>query len=95
MEKWSLYIGFGAGICTGVSLLPQLIKIIKKKKAEDISFVMLVILLAGVAGWIWYGVIRNDYPIIITNSFSLLVNLTIIFCSIKFREKSKKENGRS
>ena len=66
---------------------PQLIKIIKEKKADDISYVMLLILLAGLGGWIWYGILKKDYPIIVTNSFSLLVNCAIIFFTIRFQKK--------
>ena len=87
MPDQTQVIGIVAGICTGVSMLPQLIKIIKEKKADDISYVMLFILLAGLAGWIWYGILKEDYPIIITNSFSILVNIVIIFFTIRFQKK--------
>jgi MtN3 and saliva related transmembrane protein len=86
MKDMSLYVGIGAGICTAVSLLPQLYKIMKKKKAEDISFFMLSILLAGIGGWIWYGVLKKDLPIIITNSFSFLINILIIIFSAVYRK---------
>ena len=89
MEDYSLYIGIGAGIFTALSLLPQLFKIVKEKKADDISFFMLFILLLGLGGWIWYGILKNDYPIIITNGFSLLVNLLIIGFSIKYKGRKK------
>ena len=87
MTDYSNYVGIGAGICTAVSLLPQLIKIIKEKKANDISYVMLFVLLAGIAGWIWYGILKEDYPIIITNSFSFIVNVLVICFSIKYKQK--------
>ena len=83
----SEYVGIGAGIFTAISLLPQLIKIIKEKKADDISFVMLFVLLAGLAGWIWYGLLQSDYPIIVTNIFSFTVNLLVIGFSIKYKKK--------
>jgi MtN3 and saliva related transmembrane protein len=86
MEEYSLYVGIAAGICTGISLLPQLIKILKEKKAEAISFFMLAILLAGVGGWVWYGILKEDYPIIITNSFSVVVNILIIIFSVKYKQ---------
>lgn len=79
------YIGIGAGICTGVSMLPQLVKIVREKKAENISYSMLIILLAGLGGWMWYGFLKEDYPIVITNSFSFLVNSLILFFTIRFR----------
>ena len=85
MNELSQYVGIGAGIFTAFSLLPQLYKIVKEKKAEDISYLMLFILLAGIGGWIWYGVLKNDYPIIITNSFSFIVNIIIIFFSVKYK----------
>jgi MtN3 and saliva related transmembrane protein len=88
MKEYSVYIGIGAGIMTAISMLPQLIKIIKDKKTEDISFVMLFVLLSGIGGWIWYGILKNDYPIILTNSFSFIVNLLVITFSVKYRNKN-------
>jgi MtN3 and saliva related transmembrane protein len=88
MDDHSLYIGIGAGVCTALSLLPQLFKIIKDKKANDISYFMLFTLLTGIGGWIWYGLLKQDYPIIITNAFSFLVNLLVIGFSIRYKTKS-------
>lgn len=76
--------GFIAGIFTGVSLLPQLLKIIKEKKTEDISTWMLLILMGGLILWIVYGILINNWPIIITNAFSLLVNIVILVLRHKF-----------
>ncbi|MDQ6845133.1 MAG: SemiSWEET transporter [Bacteroidota bacterium] len=78
-------IGFIAGIFTGISLLPQLIKIIKEKKTENISALMLLILMVGLTLWIIYGFVKNDLPIIITNAFSLIINLIIIFFRFKYK----------
>src|ERR1700754_3430240 len=86
MQEYALYIGIAAGICTAISLLHQLIKIIREKKAENISFLMLFTLLVGVSGWIWYGLLKQDWPIIATNSFSLLVNLLIIYFTFKHKK---------
>lgn len=89
MQAYSQYVGIFAGILTGISLLPQLLKIIREKEAEDLSLGMLVILMAGLAGWIWYGILKEDYPIIITNGFSLLVNTAIIILSARYRRMQK------
>lgn len=85
MNDYSAYVGIGSGILTSVSLLPQLYKIVKEKEAENISYLMLFILLTGIGGWIWYGVLKNDRPILITNSFSFLINAVIIFFSVKYK----------
>jgi len=86
MEQYTSYIGIVAGICTAISLLPQLIKIVREKKAEDLSLVMLVVLVVGLAGWIWYGILKNDYPIIITNAFSFTVNVLIIIFTVTYKK---------
>ena len=80
------WIGIIAGVFTATSMLPQLIKVIKEKKADDISLLMLIVLLTGISLWVVYGVMKKDMPIIATNAFSLLVNALMIFFRIKYKE---------
>lgn len=88
MDEITNYIGIGAGIFTGVSMLPQLFKIVREKKAENISFGMLAILMMGLAGWVWYGARKEDIPVMVTNAFSFLVNtLTAVF-SFKYKKQT-------
>lgn len=79
-------IGIAAGVCTALSLLPQLIKLIRYKKAEDISLVYLVTLFCGLALWIAYGFLREDLPIILTNIASMILNVPIIILGIKYKK---------
>ena len=83
---WTQGIGIAAGICTATSLIPQVIKTIKEKKAEDVSLITLLVLGMGIALWIVYGIKRDDMPIIATNSFSLLVNITMVVLRIKYKK---------
>ncbi|MGB8195336.1 MAG: SemiSWEET family transporter [Chitinophagaceae bacterium] len=86
--KW---IGIIAGILTAGSLLPPLLKLIKDKKAEQVPLGMLIVLLAGVSLWIYYGILKSDWPIIITNCFSLLQNITMI--TLRQLYKTKKQGS--
>jgi MtN3 and saliva related transmembrane protein len=78
-------LGWVAGVCTATALLPQVIKTIKEKKAQTTSVVMLVVLFLGNSLWIAYGIMKKDWPIIITNSFSMLVNITMLILRIIYR----------
>ena len=78
-------IGLAAGVLTSGSMVPQVVKSWKEKKAEDVSLLMLLVLLSGTALWIYYGVKKNDMPIVVTNAFSLLVNITMTVLRIKFK----------
>ena len=87
--EFTTAVGLGASILTGTSLIPQLIKIIKEKKSDSVSFWMLLVLFLGLAGWVYYGILKEDWIIIISNSFSLLVNIAIGIFSIKYKNDKK------
>ncbi len=77
-------LGIVAGLFTASSLLPQLIKIIKEKKVEDLSIGMFVTLMVGLGLWVTYGFLKNDLPIIATNIFSLMLNISILILRFKY-----------
>jgi len=79
-------VGAVSGLLTSISMLPQFFKLIKTKDSENISKGMLIVLLAGIAGWIYYGSLKNDWIIIGTNAFAFLVNFVTMVLSIKFRQ---------
>ena len=85
------WVGAASGILTSVSMFPQIIKTYKEKKAGDISLVMIFVLLSGVGGWIYYGFLRKDLPIIITNSFSFVLNLLLLILHWKYEEKKHEK----
>lgn len=85
--NWTPIIGLVAGILTSSSMVPQVVKTIREKKAEEVSLTMLLVLMLGVATWVAYGILRDDMPIIVTNSFSLLVNITMIILRLKYQRK--------
>ncbi|MCR6722146.1 MAG: SemiSWEET transporter [Chitinophagaceae bacterium] len=87
MNSIEIYIGIAAGIITAISLLPQLVKVIREKKAENISVIYLLTLMTGLSLWIWYGILREDLPIIFTNGFSVLVNIILMVLVIKYKKK--------
>jgi len=81
-------LGIVAGVLTSVSMIPQLIKVIKSKNAEDLSWVMIMVLISGLSLWVWYGFIQNELPIIVSNAFAVLVNIALLICCIMYKKKS-------
>ena len=79
------WLGITAGVLTSASALPQFIKLLKTKKAEDLSLFFLFLLASGLAMWVWYGITREDIPIIATNAFSFLLNCLMIFFGIRYK----------
>jgi len=78
-------IGIAASALTASSLLPQLVKIAKEKKAQDISLGMLSILLAGLCLWVFYGVLKHDLIIICANAFAITINIVTGILALYFK----------
>tara|TARA_Y100000589_G_C26613321_1_gene411152 strand:- start:122 stop:388 length:267 start_codon:yes stop_codon:yes gene_type:complete len=81
------FFGYFAAILTTLAFLPQLIKTIKTKKAEDVSSITLIMFLTGVLSWIIYGYKISSNPILIANIITFLLNLLILIFKIIFSRK--------
>jgi MtN3 and saliva related transmembrane protein len=81
-----ILIGIGASVFTAVSSIPQLIKLIKEKKAEDISLIMFIVLLTGLGLWVFYGFLKKDWIPICSNAFSFLINLSVLVLALKYKK---------
>lgn len=79
-------LGIVAGILTSAAMVPQLIKVLKEKNTDDISWVMLLVLISGLSMWVWYGFLKDELPIILSNSFSVLLNITLLICCIIYKK---------
>ena len=80
-------IGTIAGILTSVSMIPQLIKVLKEKDVENLSWGMIAVLLTGVSLWVVYGIMRDELPIILSNGFSVLVNTTLLIYYFRYKNQ--------
>ena len=72
------FFGYFAAILTTLAFIPQLIKTLKTKKAEDVSLTTLIMFLTGVAAWIIYGIQISSKPILIANLITFLLNFLIL-----------------
>ena len=79
------YIGFFAAFCTTIAFLPQAIKVYKTKSTKDISLYMFLIFTVGVISWLIYGLIINDWPIILANAVTLVLSFFILIYKLKFK----------
>ena len=81
------FFGYFAAILTTLAFLPQLIKTVTTRKAEDVSLITLIMFLTGVFSWIIYGYKISSTPILIANIITFILNLLILFFKIIFSRK--------
>ena len=83
MNNLENIIGYISAVCTTIAYVPQVLKVYKTKSTRDISLGMFLLMNAGIAGWLVYGVLLNKMPIIAANFVSLLLTLYILGVKLK------------
>jgi MtN3 and saliva related transmembrane protein len=80
-----IILGLIGATLTTVSLLPQLLKVLKTRSTKDISAVMLVLLSSAFIVWLAYGILIGDVPLIIANSFAITQAVIILIFKIIYK----------
>ena len=81
------FFGYFAAILTTAAFLPQLIKTLKTKKADDVSLVTLIMFICGVVSWIIYGYTISSFPILIANIITFILNFFILISKVYYERK--------
>ncbi len=82
-------IGSLAAIASMTSFTPQAWKIIKSRNTEGISARMYAVTVTGFALWSTYGVLRHEWPIIVTNTVCLALSAFILFMTVLPQRKKE------
>ena len=81
------FFGYFAAVLTTAAFLPQLIKTLKTKKADDVSLITLIMFICGVGFWILYGYSISSLPILIANIVTFILNFFILISKIYYARK--------
>ena len=83
--EYAEVIGGVSGMLTTAAFFPQAIKVYKTKDTSAISLVMFVILVLGLIGWVFYGILMEQIPVVIPNVITLMLAFYILL--VKLKEK--------
>lgn len=81
-------IGSTAAFCTTLSFLPQLARVWRRKRADDISLTMFLLFSFGVACWLVYGIGIGSGPITAANVITLALALAILVLKLRYDGKT-------
>ena len=79
--------GWIATSITFIYKLPQIYKLCKTKKSNDLSITSILIQLLGYIFYALHGFTVNDYPILAMGSISLLQNIILSVLYFCYKEK--------
>jgi MtN3 and saliva related transmembrane protein len=76
-------IGYMAGTLTTISFIPQAWLSWKTRHTAGLSLGMYTIFALGVALWLGYGVLIGAWPVIVSNSITLVLALFILSLRVR------------
>lgn len=80
-------LGYAAGAITCLTFLPQVIKTWKEKSAKDVSLMMFIIAFTNEVMWIVYGVLLNNWVIILTNVIMIVMCSIMIYLKLRYNKQ--------
>ena len=84
MISLTTVLGLLAATGTTVSFIPQAIKILKTRDTKSISLSMYILFVTGVLLWLVYGIVKQDIPMIIANSITIVFAGIILYFKVKY-----------
>jgi Uncharacterized conserved protein len=84
--SWEM-LGFFAGALTTFGYVPQVLRLIRTKKAAGISFHAFGTLGLGVLLWFVYGVGVKAWPVVAANGLTFIFICWVLGLSIKYRHQ--------
>ena len=76
-------IGFMAALICSISMTPQVVKIHKTKRTEDLSLGAFSVLATGLFLWLVYGLLIKAMPIILGNAVGFTLAMYIVIMKIR------------
>lgn len=91
---WAItLVGSVSATLTTAAFVPQVIRVWRLKDARDISFVTFSVFSVGLVGWVGYGVLTSSAPVVVANSVTFVLALTILVLKARF-DRSPGDNSR-
>ncbi|WP_018240410.1 SemiSWEET family sugar transporter [Ensifer sp. BR816] len=85
--NWVTVIGYLAALCSVTAFTPQAWKIIKTRDTSSISAPMYAINVVGFALWLTFGILKDEWSLIITNVLILALSAFILVMTLLPRAK--------
>lgn len=83
MELWMSLVG----ISMAVAGIPQIYRMWQRKSSGDVSLIFWLVLVHGIAWWLYYGISIGSTSLIITNSVCLMFDISTVIMIIKYRKE--------
>jgi len=78
-------VGYAAAVLTTVSFVPQAWFTFRTRNVSGISLSMYSLFTLGVATWLLYGAMRQDWPVVVANGVTLALAAAVLTMKLRYR----------
>jgi MtN3 and saliva related transmembrane protein len=78
------FLGYFAGFLTTFCYIPQLMRVFKTRSTKDISLLFTSLVFVGCSIWLVYGIFLHQFPIILWNVITVILDGILIYAKLKF-----------
>ena len=79
-------VGYVAGFLTTLAFVPQVLHIWRTRSARDISLHTFSAFTVGIFLWLVYGILKSEWPIVISNGITFVLAGAILAMKLRFRD---------
>ena len=83
-------LGYVAGILTTGAIVPEILKLVKKRKADELAYSWLEIIVAGMILWTIYGFLIESWPLAILSGLSGVLYFMLMVLKYRYAQKRFK-----
>jgi MtN3 and saliva related transmembrane protein len=77
------WLGYIAATLTTAAFVPQALKTLRSRDTRALSLGMYLIFTVGIAFWLGYGLVLGSWPIILSNSLTLVLAGIILVLKLR------------
>ena len=81
-------IGMVAGVLTTCAFFPQVLKTVRSRSTDDLSWTWLIMTICGVFLWLVYGMYISSISLVVANAITFCS--VIVLFAIKYHNHRKK-----
>lgn len=81
---WPTILGSAAAVCTTGAFVPQVVRVVRLKRADEISLSTFSVFAVGTFVWAVFGKLIGSWPIILANAITFVLAMTIVFLKLSY-----------
>ena len=88
-------VGAVAAVCTTAAFIPQVERVWRLRRADEISLTTFSLFAFGTFVWLLYGLLIDSLPVILANSVTFILAVSIVVLKLNYDRTARQSSAAS